>query len=120
MTEIRYCANCGNPIRKEPKMGPKGYAARRFCSRTCNSKVLTGPTKRNAASSANEWQKRSRDMWRMAMSKRRQEAPEGTYFETVEEYLSRGGKITQCEPGGAEGALYLSRSHVGGMNGKRA
>ncbi len=70
-----------------------------------------------SAKAKNDWQKRAADMWRLSISKKRNEAPLGTYFESIEEYQARGGKITYCEPGGAEGALYLSRSHVGGMGG---
>ena len=115
MSEARYCI-CGNVIRRPAKMGPKGYAERRYCSRGCAKRHLTGLAKKTKTSGQkNDWQKRAQDTWRRAISRKNGEAPAGTYFETTEEYLARGGKITQCEPGGAEGALYLSRPRVGGM-----
>ena len=118
MTEIRYCAKCGKAIPRTTHMGPKGYAQRRYCSRSCNSKAIPGSIKVTKTSGQkNDWQKGAQDTWRRAISRKNGQAPEGTYFESIEEYQKRGGKITQCPDGGAEGALYLSRAHVGGMGG---
>ena len=44
------------------------------------------------------------------------ERNESEYQDLIEEFLARGGKITRCEDGKAEGALELDKRQ-GGMDG---
>lgn len=106
----RTCQNCGKVIRKTENLSAAQYAQRRYCSRGCNTKGMIGAVKRTKTSGKNDWQKHALDTFQLSIAKKRGEAPPGTKFETTEEYLARGGKITQCPPMWAQGDLPVERA----------